>query len=148
MGVNDKIEALRTVRLFASCTKQELRFAASLCDEVKVDEGFVLTTQGGLGRECFVIADGYATVTIDGRVVAEVGPGECVGEVALLDGGHRTATVTAATPMTVYALSPIGFRSLVDTNPVAHTIMKSLARRLRAAETDSPADEPGGPSGT
>jgi len=135
MVVDEKMEALRAIGLFAGCSKHELSSVARLCEEAHLKEGFVLTTQGGPGRECFVIADGDAKVTIDGQIVAKVGPGDCVGEMALLDGGPRTATVTALTPMTVYVLSSVEFRSLLETNPVARKIMTSLARRLREAET-------------
>jgi CRP/FNR family transcriptional regulator, cyclic AMP receptor protein len=139
MAVDHKIEVLETVGLFAGCTKKELQTIGRLCTPMSVDDGFVLTTQGGPGGECFVIGAGEATVTIDGRAVAEVGPGEPVGEMSLLDGGRRTATVTATTPMSVYVLSRAEFTSLLAQNPtIDRKIMTILARRLRAAETDRP----------
>src|SRR5262245_3657070 len=102
---DDKIRALSGVGLFAGCTKRELRRVAQLCVPLSVDEGFVLTVEGGPGRECFIIADGKARVTIGGKPVGVVGPGECVGEMALLDRGPRTATVAVQTPMSLYVLS-------------------------------------------
>ena len=86
-----------------------------------------------------MIADGKARVTIGGRKVGEVGPGECVGEMALLDSGPRTATVTAESPMNVYALSVSEFGSLLEVSPtILRKIAISLARRLRAREAHYP----------
>jgi CRP-like cAMP-binding protein len=136
MAADGKVEALHAVGLFAGCTKKELRSVARLCMRLDVDQGFVLTNQGAPGRECFVIAAGDGEVMIDGRAVAKVGSGDCVGEMSLLDGGPRTATVTAQTPMTFYALSSAEFQSLLDTNAVARKIMTALARRLRDAEAE------------
>jgi CRP-like cAMP-binding protein len=86
-----------------------------------------------------VIADGKAQVTIGGRSVGVVGPGECVGEMALLDRGPRTATVTAQTSMSVYVLSIREFQDLLEVNPViARKVTAILAQRLRALEADRP----------
>ena len=137
--MDDRIKALSTVRLFSGCSKKELQSVARLCTLLSVEEGSVLTTEGTSGRECFVIADGKARVTIGGRKVGEVGPGECVGEMALLDGGRRTATVTAESPMNTYILSVSEFRSLLDVNPtILRNIATSLAQRLRALEAHYP----------
>ena len=138
MATDRKIEALQSVGLFAGCSKKELSSVARLCTTLDVDKGFVLTTQGTRGNECFVIGAGNAEVAIDGKAVATVGPGDCIGEMSLLDGGPRTATVTALGPMTLYLLSSAEFRSLLQTNAVARKIMISLAQRLRDAETDRP----------
>jgi CRP/FNR family transcriptional regulator, cyclic AMP receptor protein len=138
-GMGDKVKALSTVGLFSGCSKKELQSVARLCTPLSVEEGFVLTTEGTSGRECFVIADGKARVTIRGRKVGEVGPGECVGEMALLDGGRRTATVTAESPMNTYALSVSEFRSLLGVSPtILRKIATSLAQRLRALEANYP----------
>jgi CRP-like cAMP-binding protein len=134
MAADGKVESLHEVGLFADCSTKELRSVARLCTKLDLDKGFVLTTQGAPGRECFVISTGDAEVTIGNRVVARVGPGDCVGEMSLLDRGLRTATVTALTPMTVYTLSAAEFRSLLGTNAVTTKIMTTLARRLRDAE--------------
>jgi CRP/FNR family transcriptional regulator, cyclic AMP receptor protein len=137
--MDDKIKALSTVGLFSGCSKKELQSVARLCTLLSMEEGFVLTTEGTLGRECFVIADGKARVTIGGKKVGEVGGGECVGEMALLDGGPRTATVTAESPMNTYALSVPEFWSLLDVNPtILRKIATSLAQRLRALEAHYP----------
>jgi CRP/FNR family cyclic AMP-dependent transcriptional regulator len=136
IAADEKITGLESIALFAGCSKRELRAVAHLCTETHVPAGFDLTKQGAHGSQCFVVAAGEASVSIDGRIVANVGPGACVGEMSLLDGGPRTATVTALTPMAVYVLDPGEFRSLLDTAPVVtRRIMTGLSRRLRRVET-------------
>jgi CRP/FNR family transcriptional regulator, cyclic AMP receptor protein len=136
---DDKIRALSGVGLFTGCTKRELQQVARLCVPLSVDTGFVLTVEGGPGQECYIIAGGKARVAIGGKPVGVVGPGECVGEMALLDRGPRTATVTAQTPMSLYVLSTSEFQALLSVSPViARKIAATLARRLRALEADQP----------
>ena len=136
---DDKIRALSGVGLFDSCNKRELREVAHLCSPLSADEGFVLTVEGGPGRECFIIADGKAEVTIGGDPVGVVGAGECVGEMALLDRGPRTATVTTQTPMHLYVLSTSEFQALLTVSPIiGRKVAATLARRLRALEADRP----------
>jgi CRP-like cAMP-binding protein len=135
MAADGKVAALSSVKLFSECSKRELRTIAGLCTDAKVDEGFVLTTQGSLGVECFVVADGEAAVQIDGHTVAIVGAGDCVGELALLDGGRRTATVVSRTPMKLYVMTSPEFRALLETSTdISRKILVSLADRLRQAE--------------
>jgi CRP-like cAMP-binding protein len=99
----------------------------------------VLTVEGSPGKECLVIAEGRAQVTIGGQPVGVVGPGECVGEMALLDRGPRTATVTAQTSMGLYVLSSREFQDLLEVSPVvARKVGAILAQRLRALEADRP----------
>jgi CRP-like cAMP-binding protein len=136
---DDKVRALSAVGLFGACDKKELQAVARLCTPLSMQEGFVLTSQGAAGRECFIIAAGKAAVLIHGNRVGEVGPGDCVGEMALLDGGTRGATVTAQTRMEAFVLSAREFRSLVEVNPtIIYKIAAALAHRLRAVESDHP----------
>jgi CRP-like cAMP-binding protein len=136
---DDKMRDLQHVGLFAGCTKGELKTVAHLCILLPVEEGFVLTAEGAIGQECFVVAEGTARVTRKGVVVGRVGPGGCIGEMALLDRGTRTATVTAETPMSVYVFSVAEFWSVLAASPVvAEKIAINLARRLRKAESAVP----------
>jgi CRP/FNR family transcriptional regulator, cyclic AMP receptor protein len=135
---DDKLRELEELGLFARCTKREIEAVAHLCISLPIQEGYVLTTEGGVGQQCFVVAEGTARVSRAGYVVGHVGPGDLVGEVALLDGGRRTATVTAETPMTVYVLSMAEFWSmLAASSNIAAKVAVTLARRLRTAETDA-----------
>jgi len=126
------LDHLSGIRLFSACTKRDLQKIARATDEIEVEPGRELTVQGEPGHECFVIVDGTASVVIGDRHVAELGPGDHFGELALLDGGPRTATVVALTPMHVLVISQRAFFSLVDEVPgLARKIMVTLAAQVR-----------------
>lgn len=129
------LQHLASVPLFATCSRRELQRIARSSDELTVPAGRVLTKQGDLGHECFVIVEGTVSVERNGSAVATLGPGSCVGELALLDRGPRTATVTAATELTVLVMTPAAFRSLLDQVPLlAVKLLTVLAGRLREAD--------------
>ncbi len=130
------IERLRHVDLFASCSDHELRVIDSLMTPVSVPAGRVLMREGDIGLECFAVESGEAVVTRDGTEIARRGPGTIVGEMALLDHGPRTATVTAATPVEAYVLNRGEFASLlVDAPEVAEKITRELESRRPAVDT-------------
>lgn len=136
---NAKIELLSKVPLFSACNRRDLDRIASLADELDVPKGKVLIRQGDTGWECFVIAEGMAKATMRGRGSATLGPGSFFGEMSLLDGGPRSATVTAETDMHLLVLSSRDFSSLVNDVPaVARRILRGLAERLREAERPQP----------
>jgi CRP-like cAMP-binding protein len=135
-----KLELLSSVPLFSTCSKRDLGRIAALADEIDVPEGRVLTRQGEPGWECFVIVEGRAKATMRGSGTASLGPGEVVGEMALLDQGPRSATVTASTDMHLLVLTSRSFSALINQVPlVARRIMAGLAGRVRAAEARRPA---------
>jgi CRP-like cAMP-binding protein len=126
---------LSTVPLFSHCTKKELARLSLLTTRVVIPAGQVLARQGQAGREFVVIVDGTATVAIDGQPVATLGPGDFFGEIALLDGGPRTATVTADTDLVADVMSHQEFATLLMNAPnVTTAILKGVAARLRAAD--------------
>ena len=132
MPSSDYLDHLAQIRLFSSCNSKELAKIAKASDELSLAQGKVLMSQGQPGREAFVIVAGRATVRIGEADVAELGPGDHVGELALLDGGTRTATVTAATDMTVLVISQRSFFGLLDEVPgLARKILASLAGMVR-----------------
>lgn len=138
MARQSHLDQLAQVPLFAACTKKELQAVARATDEITLHEGKVLCEQGRVGREAFVILDGEAEVRRNGRKVATLGPGSCVGELALLDHGPRTATVVAGTDLRALVLGAREFAGLVDDVPsISHKLMKALAQRIR--ELDSKA---------
>jgi CRP-like cAMP-binding protein len=106
------LERLREAPVFAECSLDELRRVAGLVTEITVPEGRVLTRQGIVGHQCFVVLEGQAVVEQGGMIVGTAVPGSVVGELALLDGTRRTATVTAATDMEVLVMSQTEFASL------------------------------------
>lgn len=128
-------DQLATLPLFSACSKRDLQRLAKATDEMTVPVGTELTTQGGVGREAFIVVSGTASVTRDGVLLAEVGPGAHIGELALLDGGPRSATVTATSDMALLVMSKPAFNAVLDEIPtLAHKLLVSLARRLRESE--------------
>src|SRR5437867_634988 len=98
------LDHLGSVPLFAACSRKDLQRIARASDEVSIAEGRALVKQDEIGRECFVLVAGQVNVSRNHRKVATLGPGASFGELSLLDKGPRTATVTAATPITVLVL--------------------------------------------
>ena len=134
---NDKVELLRGVSLFSACSGRELSRIASLADEIDVPPGRVLVRQDDPGREFFVIVEGKAKVSPRGKRAVELGPGSGFGELALLDQGPRSATVSAETDMHLLVLDSRSFFSLIEEVPsVAAKVFRGLAQRLRAAEEE------------
>jgi CRP/FNR family transcriptional regulator, cyclic AMP receptor protein len=130
-----KIAIIAHVALFEHCDRRELGHIARLMDEHEIAQGTVLTKQGDDAGDFFVIIEGEATVTRDGDAIAVLGEGDFFGELSLLDGGPRTATVTATSPMFVLGLPPGRLEELVTQHPsVALTMLRTLAARLRGVE--------------
>jgi CRP/FNR family transcriptional regulator, cyclic AMP receptor protein len=132
---DQKLEGLRQLPLFSGCNRRQLEHIARATDEVRLREGTILMEEGEVGRECFVIADGEAVVSIDGEPVAQLGPGDIVGEMALVDQKPRSATVVAETPLRAVVMTRMEFAEVVDAAPtVGRKIMRTLAERLRDAQ--------------
>jgi len=104
-------------------------------DEVVVPAGRVLVEQGRLGHDCYVIVSGSADVTRDANTIATLGPGDTIGELAVLDGGPRTATVIATTELDLLVLGQREFAALLSEVPsLSHKILVNLARRVRSLD--------------
>lgn len=130
-----KTDVLANVMLFSECNRKELSRIGALATDLDVDEGTVLAREGEVGREFYIIIDGKAVVSISGRQIATLGPGDFFGEMSLLDMGPRVATVKAKTPMEVAVLDPREFATLLIENPaVSRKVLKVMAQRLRDAE--------------
>jgi CRP-like cAMP-binding protein len=132
------VERLQEVALFSACTDRELTQIVRAMDEVSVSPGKDIVTQGTLGHEFYLILDGRASVSRDGTTVAELGPGQYFGEMALLDGAPRNATVTASEPTDLLVLGQREFAAVLDTSPgVARKLLTHLAARLREADSQA-----------
>jgi CRP-like cAMP-binding protein len=126
-----KADLLRSVPLFAGCSKAELRQLAAIADEIDLREGTVLTREGRSGREFFVLVEGTVRVTKDGRKLADLGAGDWLGEIALLTKAPRTATATATSPVVALVLVDRDFRHVVTEMPsIAMKILSTVAERL------------------
>ena len=130
-----KTDLLKSVPLFEHCSRRELGKIAGITDEIAVDNGKVLITEGDRGREFFVIISGEVDVRRKGRKLATLGPGTYFGEIALLSQQPRTATVTALTPLRVLVIADRAFVGLLDEMPELWLkVARSLAERVAADE--------------
>ncbi|MEO5840611.1 MAG: cyclic nucleotide-binding domain-containing protein [Acidimicrobiales bacterium] len=121
---------LAKIPLFKECTKKELQAVSRLVTPIHVKAGKVLTKEGDPGREFMIIASGAATVRRKGRKIAALGPGDFFGELALLAGVPRTATVIADTDMVIEALNRAEFATLLDESPsIARKVLSAVAKR-------------------
>lgn len=132
------IDHLASVPLFAACSKKDLQQVAKRAEDVKVEPGKVLVSEGSAGAEFFVILEGSAAVSRHGQQVAELGPGDFFGDLALLDRAPRNATITATSTMELIVLGQREFAALIDEVPgFAHKLLAGLARRLRAFDAQT-----------
>jgi len=121
--------------LFAECSAKELERLASLGTRIGVSAGRMLIERGTRGAEVLVVLTGSARCFVNGTEIARFGPGDFFGEVAVMVGGSRTATVVADTDMEVIVLSPWEFESLLHESPtVVRRIVEVMAERLRRAD--------------
>jgi len=128
------VEHLARVPIFSGCSKKELQTIAKQVREIEHEAGHVIASEGEPGAGLFVIDEGEADVTIGGRKVNHMKAGDFFGEMALLDGGPRTATVTATTDIKLYALTEWVFRGLIAEHPgIAMQTLETMAGRLRSA---------------
>ncbi len=128
-----KRELIKSVPIFSRCSKKELEALGSEFDEIDVPSGRTLTKQGDPGREFVVIVSGSAEVTKDGRRVNMLGAGDFLGEIALLSGGPRTATVTTVSDADLLVLSSRSFARLTKEVPsLQASVVKALSERLAA----------------
>jgi CRP/FNR family transcriptional regulator, cyclic AMP receptor protein len=131
LSKNEKVELLKRTALFARCTKAELIEVALSADELAALEGDKLTEEGRRGREFFVLVEGAVVVERGGRKLADLGPGDWFGEIAILTFKPRTATVTATSPVRLLVISDRAFRRVVETMPrIALKVLGSVAQRL------------------
>ncbi|MEA3019692.1 MAG: hypothetical protein QOI47_1216 [Actinomycetota bacterium] len=130
------LDTLAQQPVFARCDKKELEAVSRLGSELSVESGYVLTREGRRGYEFFVITEGTASCTIEGTEVGTLTTGDFFGEIALLDGGTRSATVVATTPMKVIVIDSREFGGMLNDAPsTGRQIMGKLAARLRNAQT-------------
>jgi CRP-like cAMP-binding protein len=128
-----KEAAIRSVPLFAKCSKGEVELIAKLADEIDLPAGRTLMREGETGKEFFIIVEGTAEVRRGDELVATLGPGGFCGEIALVQRVPRTATVTATTPIDVLVLTGQGFASLRNRLPnLDQTVLDEITARVRA----------------
>ncbi len=135
MARDDYLDHLASIELFEGLDRNDLSSIARASDEVTVEEGRVLLAEGTPGHEAYIVIEGSATVERNGQLLAEAGPGSYFGELALLDGGLRTATVTARTPMRLLVLGQREFVGVLEEVPgLANRILATLAGQIRSLD--------------
>lgn len=135
MTTNTTIAALASIELFAGLSKRDLKSIDRLMTPVNVKAGKEVIKEGTAGREAFIVVEGTASVWRDGKLIASVGKGAVLGEVALLANRARTATVLAETAMTVEVLNRREFEQLLDDNPgITRKLLVATAKRVHELE--------------
>jgi CRP/FNR family cyclic AMP-dependent transcriptional regulator len=129
------VELLQRVPLFEHFEKGDLERLARSFKERTFDAGSTVAGEGKTGAGFFVIESGEATVSVRGDERPSLGPGDYFGEIALIDDGARSATVTAVSDLRCYGLTSWEFRPLVESNAsIAWKLLETMAQRLRAAQ--------------
>jgi len=125
-------ELLARVPIFADLSKRHLRGIASVAGEARFGPGATIVQEGTAGEAFHVILEGNAKVVIRGRTIARMGPGDFFGEIALLDGAPRTASVIAEMPLVTIRIYRQAFVKLLETEPsITVKILGEVARRVR-----------------
>ena len=128
-------DRLKKLPLFEELSHKELERLATWADEVDVAQGRHLTEEGAFGHEFFVIEEGTAEVTHEGVVIAELGPGDYFGELAILEHKRRSATVTATSPLRVIVMFQREFEAMeLEMPEVAERIRATVASRKHQIE--------------
>ena len=128
---DSKVQALGRAPLFEGLSKKDLTELARLTEDMEIAAGKALCKEDTLGYEFFVIVEGEVDISRKGKHVATRGPGNFIGEIALIENVRRTATVTAKTPLRVFVLTRQSFWGLIEQHPqVERKILTTLARRL------------------
>lgn len=132
---SEKVALLRNVPMFQNCSDRELNSILSSTKEVHFEAGREICHEGDEGVGLHVVVEGETKVQIRGRTKRRLGPGAFFGEIALLDGGPRSATVIAETEVTTLALPVWAFKSTLKAHPsLAFKMLEEVCRRLRTNE--------------
>ena len=138
-ATNRQAEVIERVPFFANMSARDIEGIAALFKERRFAPGETITKEGAGGAAFFVIESGEATVSIGGRQRATLTGGDYFGEIALIDEGARSATVTASSDLVCYGLTYWEFRPLVQHNAtIAWNLLQTMVNRLRAAQENQP----------
>lgn len=130
---NAKEQLIQSVPLFSRCTKKQIAALAAQAVELALPADRELTREGARGREFMLIVRGEAKVVKNGRTIRKLGAGDFVGEIALLSGSPRTATVTTTEPTVVLVLTDRAFATVTREMPAVHSsLVQALSERLAA----------------
>jgi CRP-like cAMP-binding protein len=126
-------EVLRSVPLFQGMSDRSIQTIAELAFETSFPTGEALVREGEPGDRFLIIRNGSAVVDQGGRTLRQLGDGDFVGEISLIDGKPRSATVTATAPVEALCIDRAGFARLMDEFPsVRHDLLNALTQRVRS----------------
>jgi len=136
--MDERLELLERVPLFAGVARDELEAIGRIVDEIDVPAGTALTHEGRHEGYFFVIVTGTVRIDRGGRSINTIGAGDFLGEIALLDGGPRTASATTESPCRLLSLTHERFHDLLDTSPSVRTaVLEAVGQRMRALDAES-----------
>ncbi|HZS24194.1 MAG TPA: cyclic nucleotide-binding domain-containing protein [Gaiellaceae bacterium] len=125
-------DVLKQVPLFAGLDDRELQQISSQMRERRFSQGDTVTEEGTGGAGFFIVEEGEAEVTVDGQPRGTIKAGDYFGEIALLTGSDRTATIKASTDMLCWGMTPWDFRPLVESNSaIAWKLLTAMADKLK-----------------
>lgn len=131
-----KIGQLKRVPIFAQCSASELQSLARNTDEIDVPAGRTLISQGKSNDTFYILLDGQADVSMDGKTINHLKPGDFFGEISMLDRGPATATVVTTSPVEMLVMSHAQFRDAVRAHEeIALRVIAVMANRLRHIDT-------------
>ena len=140
MATKSEIDALRSVALFGEMSDRELRSILKEAKQISFPEGHTIVQQGANGVGLHVVIEGEVKVVVNGRTRARLKPGDHFGEMSLIDGGPRSASVITVEPTRTLSLAVWSFNKLLKTYPsLAKKLLIALSKRLREADL-SPTD--------
>jgi CRP-like cAMP-binding protein len=136
---DEKLDLLHRIPLFSGIGHRGLERLGMLSDEIDVPDGKVLMRQGEIGNDMMVIVSGSVAIERDGQRVNTLGAGDFFGEIALVDGGPRTATVTTEEPCRLLVITHRDFHAMMEEFPeVQAQVLSALAHRIRRHEPNTP----------
>jgi CRP-like cAMP-binding protein len=134
MDQAQKVEQLRDVPLFKDFSDEELGHVAQVTKRVDFPEGKTVASQGQLGVGFHQIVEGSADVIQDGKTIGHLKPGDYFGEISLIDGGTRSATVTTTAPTTTLSITAWDFKRLIEhSHDMTKKLLIGLCHMLRAS---------------
>jgi CRP-like cAMP-binding protein len=136
--MDQKLELLRRVPLFAGMGQDELEEIARIAEEKDTPAGTALTHEGRHEGYFFVIVSGTVRIERGGQTINNIRDGDFLGEIVLLDGGPRTATATTTSPCRLLAMTHQRFEQLLDTSPsIRAAVLEEVGRRLRRLDAEA-----------
>ncbi|MDA3039332.1 MAG: cyclic nucleotide-binding domain-containing protein [Actinomycetota bacterium] len=132
---DQKLEALKATALFSTCSDKQLELIGKVTDRTSAAAGTVLVKQDSVPHQMAILISGSAKVEVGDKEVANLGPGDVVGELAMIDSKPASATVTMTTDGEAWMVARSGFRPVWEQNPdMSRALLEAVVARLRAAD--------------